>query len=81
MAPRIIYDFIPWRIELDPTMAGNNHLVRFYKHNGQRKLLDQIALWDPIAEKWSANRWIPKQPQIPFYVLTIAEAHMRGLLP
>lgn len=81
MAPRIIYDFIPWRIELDPTMAGNNHLVRFCKHNGQRKLLDRIALWDPIAEQWSANRWIPEYPRVPKWLLVKVEARMREVQP
>ena len=71
---RTIYSVPPWRIEQDPTMAGNDQLVRFHKHNGQRKLLDQIARWGSAG--WDGARWIPKPPQVPAQLLAFVENHM-----
>lgn len=74
----IIYNVAPWRIEQDPTRNGSDRLVRFHKHNGQRKLLDQIAEWRNSG--WNTNRWTPKPPQVPSLVLRLVEAHMREVV-
>jgi len=75
----IIYNVAPWRIEQDPTRNGSDRLVRFHKHNGQRKLLDQIAEWRNSG--WSANRWVPKPPTVPKWLLSKVEAHMQKVAP
>lgn len=72
----VIYNEAPWTVEQDPTMAGNDRLVRFLKHNGQRKLLDQVAEWEH-GGGWNARRWVPKHPQVPQKLLTLVEIHMR----
>ncbi len=74
---RVIYQADGWTITQDPTRSDNNNLVRFHRTNGQRKLLDQIALWDPIAEQWSGNRWLPRS--VPTAVLAVVKARMRGV--
>lgn len=74
----IIYNVAPWRIEQDPTRNGSDRLVRFHKHNGQRKLLDQIAEWQGAS--WNINRWTPKSPQVPARVLRLVENHMRQVV-
>lgn len=84
----IIYNVAPWRIEQDPTRNGSDRLVRFHKHNGQRKLLDQIAEWQADgwcvghaqSGGWNRNRWTPKQPQVPARVLRLVENHMRQVV-
>jgi hypothetical protein len=86
MAPRIIHQADGWTITQDPTMAGNPHLVRFYRSNGQRKLLDQIAEWQPMnpaavrrAGVWNYRRWVPKSPIVPMKLIQKVEAYMRSL--
>jgi hypothetical protein len=74
----IIYNVAPWRIEQDPTRNGSDRLVRFHKHNGQRKLLDQIAEWQ--SGGWSIDRWRPRSPQVPARVLRLVENHMRQVV-
>jgi len=71
----VIYNVAPWRIEQDPTRNGSDRLVRFHKHNGQRKLLDQIAEWQNGG--WSIDRWRPRSPQVPDRILRLVENHMR----
>lgn len=73
---RLIYCVKPWTVEQDPTAAGNDRLVRFSKHNGQRKLLDRIAEWDP-DHGWRPGRWVPRQPVVPQQLLAQVEAFMR----
>jgi hypothetical protein len=84
MAPRIIYQSpananMPgagWTIIQDPTDRRNPNLVRFLRQNGQRKLLDQIAEWNPHAQAWTASRWLPKPPIVPQWLIDKVVAHM-----
>lgn len=66
-----------WRVIQDPTMANNDRLVRFQRHNSQRKLLDQIAEWDPHVWGWNTTRWYPKPPTVPQWLLDFVNKHMR----
>lgn len=75
---RILYNVAPWKIEQDPTRVGNDRLVRFRKHNGQRCLLDQIAEWN--AGGWSIDRWQPCAPRVPARVLRLVENEMRQVV-
>ena len=87
MASLVIYDSrtnsntqgAGWVIVQDPYFRGNLYLVRFYRSNGQRCLLDRIALWDPHAQAWKAGRWLPKPPTVPQWLLAKVEAHMRDV--
>jgi len=84
MVPHIIYDSrsnantpgAGWTITQDPTFSGNPNLVRFHRSNGQRKLLDRIAQWDPHAQAWRASRWAPKPPAVPQWLIDKVVAHM-----
>jgi len=66
-----------WRVERQPDGTTNPYLVRFIKQGPARKLLDQIAEWDPDAKVWGSRRWVPKHPLVPHTLLAIVEAHMR----
>ncbi len=85
MAPLVIYDSrtnantpgAGWLIIQDPTDRRNPNLVRFHRSNGQRKLLDQIAEWDPYASDWRCTRWAPKPPVVPQGLIDKVVAHMR----
>jgi hypothetical protein len=59
----------------DGTAPGPG-LIRFYKANGQRKLLDQIAQWLPEGG-WDRKRWVPSAPPLPKWLIDRVEAHMR----
>jgi hypothetical protein len=76
---RLIYCVKPWTVEQDPTAAGNDRLVRFSKHNGQRKLLDRIAEWHPEFDDgpWNPHRWVPRPPAVPQQLLAQVEGFMR----
>lgn len=84
MAPLVIYQSpanantpgAGWTITQDPTFSGNPNLVRFHRSTGQRKLLDQIAAWDPYAQAWRASRWLPKPPVVPQWLIDKVVAHM-----
>jgi hypothetical protein len=84
MAPHVIYDSrsnanrpgAGWLIIQDPTDRRNPNLVRFHRSNGQRKLLDQIAEWDPHAQAWVLSRWLPKPPSVPQWLIEKVVAHM-----
>jgi hypothetical protein len=84
MAPRIIYKSpanantpgVGWTITQDPTFSRNPNLVRFHRSNGQRKLLDQIAEWNPYSQTWTASRWMPKPPVVPQWLINWVVAHM-----
>ena len=76
MAPRIIHQADGWTITQDPVFNRNYNLVRFYRSNAQRKLLDQIAEWDPNAQAWSHRRWVPRRPTVPQVLLDKIVAHM-----
>ncbi len=74
---RIIYSSSDgWKVIQDPTMAANDRLVRFQRHNSQRKLLDQIAEWDLRICGWNTTRWYPKPPTVPRTLLDHVEQHM-----
>ena len=73
---RIIYKDITWAITQDPDMADCDHLVRFYRHNGRRCLLDQIAEWD--GEGWSSRYWVPRPPKVPQWLINWVSAHMQA---
>jgi hypothetical protein len=89
MAPHVIYDSrsnantpgAGWLIIQDPTDHRNPNLVRFHRSNGQRKLLDQIAEWDPHSQDWRRTRWAPKPPAVPKWLLAKVENHMRNFQP
>lgn len=66
-----------WMVERQPGEATDPMLVRFVKHNTQRKLLDQTARWNGVG--WEQQRWVPAHPQVPRTLLGIVERHMRGL--
>ena len=83
MAPRIIYDSrtnantpgAGWLMTQDPTDNGRDDLVRFQRHNGRQCLLDQIAEWTPTG--WSPNRWVPRSPKVPRFLVSRVVNHMR----
>lgn len=73
-----------WTITQDPTAVGNTCLVRFRRSNGQRKLCDQVAEWQPrnpaaVARGgvWNYRRWVPKSPIVPMKLIQLVEAQMR----
>jgi hypothetical protein len=76
MAPRVIYQADGWTITQDPIFSRNPNLVRFYRSNGQRKLLDRIAEWDPHSLSWPPRRWVPKPPQVPQWLFDKVVAYM-----
>jgi hypothetical protein len=59
------------RVVIEPS-AGSGNLVRECLSRGAAE-----ALWDPIASRWSANRWVPKHPTVPKWLLAKVEAHMQ----
>lgn len=65
-----------WRVELLDAPDKLPGLVRFYKANGQRKLLDQTACWKPTLRGWDRSRWFPKAPWVPKWLIQKVEAHM-----
>ena len=83
-APRVIYQSpvnanfpgAGWTITQDPMDRRNPNLVRFLRQNSQRKLLDQIAEWNPYSQAWTANRWMPKPPIVPQWLIDKVVAHM-----
>jgi hypothetical protein len=83
MAPRIIYQSplantpgAGWAVIQDPLDRRNPNLVRFFRQNRMRTLLDQIAEWDPHAQTWTRNRWVPKPPKVPQWLIDKVMAHM-----
>ena len=70
-----------WTVTQQPGQTTSPHLVEFEKHGRSGKLLDQVALWDPIGCCWSGNRWVPKAPIVPKWLLAKVEQHMRGVKP
>jgi hypothetical protein len=66
-----------WTVTQQPGQTTSPHLVEFVKRGRASRLLDQVALWDPIARQWSANRWVPKPPTVPKWLLAKVEAHMQ----
>ena len=86
MAPRIIYQSpmnantpgACWTITQDPIFSRNPNLVRFHRSYGQRKLLDQIAEWDPRSQVWVTSRWLPKPPIVPQWLIDWVEANLKA---
>ncbi len=84
MAIRIIYQSpanantpgARWLIVQDPADCQNLNLVRFYRGNGTRNLLDQTAEWDPHAQAWTCRRWVPRHPKVPQFLIDKVVAHM-----
>ena len=70
-----------WTVTQQPGQTTSPHLVEFVKRGRNGRLLDQVALWDPIARQWSANRWVPKPPIVPKWLLAKVEQHMSGVQP
>ena len=71
-----IVQFGPWwTVERQPGFTTDPMVVRFLKHNGSRKLLDQTARW--TGDGWDPKRWAPAHPQVPKTLLDIVERHMR----
>jgi hypothetical protein len=68
-----------WTVERQPGFTTDGRVVRFLKHNGRRKLLDQTARWTSAG--WDPNRWVPAHPQVPYTLLEIVENHMRKVKP
>lgn len=77
LMPKLIHHAAGWMITQDPTDRRNPNLVRFHRSNGQRKLLDQIAEWDPYTSNWCRTRWTPKPPVVPQGLIDKVMAHMR----
>lgn len=63
-----------WRVERHPAGLANPWLVRFVKRGRNGKLLDQCALW--TKRGWDKQRWMPRPPQVPIWLLTKVETHM-----
>jgi hypothetical protein len=78
MAPRVIHQADGWTIIQDPTDRRNPNLVRFFRRNRMRTLLDQIAEWDPDDQVWVSKRWVPRSPKVPMLLINKVVAHMRG---
>ncbi|MGA1344036.1 MAG: hypothetical protein ACO33A_13550 [Hyphomonas sp.] len=84
MLPHVIYDSrtnantpgVGWLVTQDPLFSGNPNMVRFYRSNGRRTLLDRIAQWDPRAQAWRSMRWAPKPPVVPQYIIDKVVAHL-----
>jgi hypothetical protein len=78
MALHVIYkcQATGWAVIQDPLDRRNPNLVRFLRHNGKRKLLDQIAEWDPHTCDWRCTRWFPKAPKVPQLLIDKVVAHM-----
>lgn len=74
----VIFKSDRWLIIQDPMDYGHPELVRFVKHSAVRKLLDQTARWTPVG--WDQTRWAPRAPIVPQTILSLVEAHMRGLV-
>ena len=79
MTPETLYAADGWTITRQPNGTTNPFLVRFLRHNGQRKLLDQVAEWHWIADRWCHHRWTPQPPRVPAALLLQVEARMRQL--
>ena len=78
MASFTIYRGDGWIVNQDPDQSGNSNLVRFYRNNGKRILLDRIARWNPDAQVWDTRRWVPRSPKVPLWLITWVVAYMRG---
>lgn len=76
MAPRIIFKYYGWTITQDPTDCNPN-LVQF-RSRWAGNLFDEIAEWDPAAQAWVPNRWVPESPKVPLALINWVVAHMRG---
>ena len=59
----------------DPMDTGADDLVRFYRSNTQRKLLDRIARW--TSDGWDQSRWVPTHPTLPMAALHQVEMQLR----
>jgi hypothetical protein len=79
MGQQIIYQGEGWTVTQDPFDRRNPNLVRFHRNNGKRKLLDQIAQWGGIG--WESNRWVPKLPTVPQWLIDRVVAHLREVQP
>jgi hypothetical protein len=78
MALHVIYKcpVTGWVVIQDPLDRRNPNLVRFLRYNGKRKLLDQIAEWDPYTSTWRCSRWFPRPPKVPQLLIDKVVAHM-----
>lgn len=84
MLPHVIYDSrtnantpgAGWLVTQDPIFSGDPNMVRFYRSNGRRTLLDRIARWDPQAQAWRSTRWAPRPPVVPQYIIDIVAAYL-----
>ncbi len=65
-----------WTVERQPGFTTDPNTVRFLRHNGSRKLLDQIARW--TSNGWDPKRWQPKPPTVPQALIESVEQFMRN---
>ena len=70
-----------WTITQDPLGNGNPRLVRFYRCNEQRCLLNRIAEWQPEHSWWNPCLkpclWVPSERTVPLAILDIVHRHMK----
>jgi hypothetical protein len=59
----------------DPMDTGADDLIRFYRSNTQRKLLDRTARW--TGSGWDQSRWAPAHPPVPLAALQQVEMQLR----
>ena len=59
----------------DPMDTGADDLIRFYRSNTQRKLLDRTARW--TGSGWDQSRWVPAHPVVPLVALQQVERTLR----
>jgi hypothetical protein len=67
-----------WTVERQPGYVTDPMVVRFLKHNGKRKLLEQTARWTGAG--WDPKRWTPRLPTVPQWLIEKVEDHMLGVL-
>jgi hypothetical protein len=59
----------------DPMDTGADDLIRFYRSNTQRKLLDRTARW--VGSGWDQSRWVPSHPIVPLAAIYQVELLLR----